>query len=219
MLSPKSLPHNKISRISSGVVPELLLCRFADERSWLVDNHKTNFAMLYSKLLYNALCQYNECRVVIGKQPPESKVPVLTRKALHERGIRISETVWSHLKVEGARLPSHASIHVFPVRDELARIPSRYKFPVLSWQNIRRAVYARGRQALPLEILTALWHARHLFGNRLVVFPLRHSIQSDATVYALLAWRPHGSADRGELRLVPRAYQWTADTWIGFCER
>jgi len=175
--------------------------------------------MPYSKLLLNKLRQHNACRVVVAKQPTESHAPILSLPALHNRGIHIPEANWPHLKLEGERLPSHACVHLFSVEEELKRVPREHSLSVMNWRNIQRAVYARGRRVQLAEILTALWHSRYLFGDRLIIFPLCDSIFCKERLCSFLAWKPVAECGYGELRLVPRTYLFTADTWIGYCER
>lgn len=175
--------------------------------------------MMYSKLLLAELRKHNACRVVVAKQPAESLTPILSLTALHSQGVHIPETNWPYLKLEGECLPSHACVHLFSVEEELKRVPRGNSLSIVSWGSIQRAVYARGRRTQPAEILTALWHSRHLFGDRLIIFSLHDSFRCEERLCSFLAWRPVAECGYGELRLVPRTYWFGADTWIGYCER
>ncbi len=174
--------------------------------------------MIYSKLVLDEFRQHNACRVVVAKQPAESYTPTLSLLTAYSRGIHIPEADWQHLKLESERLPSHACVHLFSVEEELKRVSRLGSSQVIGWRSIQRAVYTRGRRAQPSEILTALWYSRHLFGDRLSIFPLPGSFHCQGILCSYLAWKPVAECGYGELWLIPRTYLFTVNTWIGFCE-
>lgn len=173
--------------------------------------------MLHSKLFFAALQEYNQCRTVVAKQSSHPCVGVWTAASLKEKGIAVDESVCRLFSKERDKIPSEACIHLFSVREELLRRPRATS--AVTFRNIQRAVYVRGRLVRPLEAVCAALYSRHLFGDRLILFPLQSSIEMNGIRFSFLAWRSSSDSGEGAFVLVPRKYLFTADTWIAYGER
>ena len=172
--------------------------------------------MTHSKLLLRTLQGNNGV----------TKVTVTPRSSLHQAlpfsGLFKDETekdriTLTFLTKERKGPPQVTRLYLFSVDEELRRIPRVHS--VLSFRDIQRAIFIRGRCATQDESLSVILNGGELFGDRLIIFPLRHSVCVEGQTFSFLSWKNHGDREGGHLELVPRAYLFTKDTWIAFCRR
>lgn len=173
--------------------------------------------MQYSKLLLLELRKNNGLTKVTSAVYNNLLGDTLSPSRLHQEGIEINEPTHTFLTEECHGLPQMTQLHLFSVAGELARIPRAHS--ALTFRDIQRAIYVRGRAVTPGETLFTVLSNSELFGDRFVIFPLQHSACVEGEKFSFLSWRNHGTREGGCLKLLPRTYLFTDGTWIAFRKR
>lgn len=213
MLSPEFLLNTKSQKLALKRyfrAFSLLHVQMKEYRS--LKTHYTPHIMLYSKLLLNERRKHNTSRVVSAPTSIRLLSDGELVKQLQESGMKLCEHAARLLGGYSMQTFPRTRIGLFTVGEELVRVTRSSS--VLSYKELKRAIYAWGRPVTIPEMVSILLQARECLGDRLVLFPVALVIRTDYFISSCFAWRNQGMPEGGRLSLVHRSYLFTEDTRI-----